>query len=188
MHIAFIFAHIITMTYLYLKALHIIFVVTWFAGLFYMVRLFIYATEASQKVEPEKSILLKQMLLMQGRLWYIIAWPSAIITLAVGTWLAIESAFWTMPWFHLKVLFVLGLFLYHFICQKLYNQMKREIFKYSSTQLRIWNEVATLFLFAIVFIVVLKSTLNWIWGVVGIILIGILLMLGIKIYKKLRND
>ncbi|WP_456462592.1 CopD family protein [Reichenbachiella sp.] len=188
MHFAFIFAHIIAMTYLYLKALHIIFVVTWFAGLFYMVRLFIYATEASQKEEPEKSILLKQLLLMQSRLWNIIAWPSAVITFVVGTWLAIESGFWTMPWFHLKVLFVLGLFLYHFICQKLFSQMKRGVYKYSSTQLRIWNEVATLFLFAIVFIVVLKNTLSWIWGIIGIVLIGILLMLGIKIYKKLRND
>ncbi|MEP2024009.1 MAG: CopD family protein [Reichenbachiella sp.] len=176
------------MTYLYLKSLHIIFVVTWFAGLFYMVRLFIYTTEASQKEEPDQSILLKQFLLMQSRLWYIIAWPSAIITLIVGTWLAIESGFWTMPWFHLKVLFVLGLFLYHFICQKLFSQMKHGIFKYSSTKLRIWNEVATLLLFAIVFIVVLKNTLSWIWGVVGIFVIGMMLMLGIKIYKKLRND
>lgn len=176
------------MTYLYLKSLHIIFVVTWFAGLFYMVRLFIYTTEANRHEEPKKSILLEQLLLMQKRLWYIIAWPSAIITLIAGTWLAVESGFWTMPWFHLKVLFVIGLLLYHILCQKLYTQMTKGIFKYSSVQLRIWNEVATLFLFAIVFIVVLKSTLNWIWGVVGLILIGILLMLGIKIYKKLRND
>lgn len=176
------------MTYLYLKALHIIFVVTWFAGLFYMVRLFIYATEASEKEENERNILLNQLMLMQHRLWYIISWPSAILTLFLGTWLAVVSGFWTMPWFHLKILFVFGLFLYHIICQKIHLQMKKGIFKYSSTQLRIWNEVATLFLFAIVFIVVLKSTLSWLWGVIGLILIGILLMLGIKIYKKLRND
>lgn len=176
------------MTYLYLKSLHIIFVVTWFAGLFYMVRLFIYTTESQQKEEPARGILLTQLLLMQHRLWYIIAWPSAIITLIVGTWLAVESGFWTMAWLHLKVLFVLGLFLYHIICHNLFVQMKNGIFKYNSTKLRIWNEVATLFLFAIVFIVVLKSTLSWIWGVIGIVLIGILLMLGIKIYKKIRND
>ncbi|WP_084370787.1 CopD family protein [Reichenbachiella faecimaris] len=176
------------MTYLYLKSLHIIFVVTWFAGLFYMVRLFIYTTEASVKGEPERSILLKQLLLMQSRLWYIISWPSAVTTWILGTWLALESGFWTMPWFHLKLLFVIGLFLYHIICHKLFVQMKNGIFKYSSTKLRIWNEVATLFLFAIVFIVVLKNTLSWIWGIIGIILIGILLMLGIKLYKKFRND
>lgn len=176
------------MTYLYLKSLHIIFVVTWFAGLFHMVRLFIYTTESNQKEEPNRTILLDQLLLMQKRLWLIISWPSAIITLVVGTWLVVESGFWTQLWFHLKLLFVLGLFLYHLLCHKLYVQMKNGVFRYSSTQLRIWNEVATLFLFAIVFIVVLKSTLSWIWGVVGLILIGILLMLGIKLYKKFRND
>lgn len=176
------------MTYLYLKSLHIIFVVTWFAGLFYMVRLFIYTTEANQKEEPEKSILHKQLLLMQNRLWFIIAWPSAILTLIFGTWLAIESGFWTMPWFHLKLLFVIGLLLYHIICHKIFVQLANGVFKYSSTKLRIWNEVATLFLFAIVFIVVLKNTLSWIWGILGLVLIGVLLMLGIKIYKKIRND
>lgn len=66
--------------------------------------------------------------------------------------------------------------------------MKNGTFKYSSNQLRIWNELATLFLFAIVFIVVLKNALNWIWGVSGLVLIGILLMFAIKIYKKFRND
>lgn len=176
------------MAYLYLKSLHIIFVVTWFAGLFYMVRLFIYTTEAHHKPEPDRSILLKQLLLMQKRLWGIIAWPSAIITLIAGTWLVIESGFWSQLWLHLKILFVLGLFLYHILCHQLHSQMNRGVFRYSSTQLRVWNEVATLFLFAIVFIVVLKSTLSWIWGVVGLILIGVLLMLGIKIYKKFRND
>lgn len=176
------------MTYLYLKSLHIIFVVTWFSGLFYMVRLFIYTTEAHHKEEPDRSILLPQLLLMQKRLWYIISWPSAVITLLLGTWLAVEGYFWLQPWFHLKVLFVIGLFLYHVLCHKLFVQMKNNVFRYNSTQLRIWNEVATLLLFAIVFIVVLKSTLSWVWGVAGLLLIGLLLMLGIKMYKKFRND
>lgn len=66
--------------------------------------------------------------------------------------------------------------------------MNNGIYKYSTTKLRLWNEIATLFLFAIVFIVVLKNTMSWIWGITGLILIGILLMLGIKIYKKFRND
>lgn len=176
------------MIYLYLKSIHIIFVVTWFAGLFYMVRLFIYSTEAQEKNEPDKSILSQQLLIMQKRLWYIISWPSAIITLIVGTWLAVETHYWTHPWFHLKLLFVAGLFLYHLISQKLHTQMNNGIYKYSTTKLRLWNEIATLFLFAIVFIVVLKNTMSWIWGITGLILIGILLMLGIKIYKKFRND
>ena len=176
------------MSYLYLKALHIIFVVTWFAGLFYMVRLFIYSTEASTKPEPDKSILLKQLLLMQSRLWYIIAWPSAILTLIFGTWLVYETKAWIHPWMHLKFLFVVGLFIYHLICDRIHSKMKIRIFQYSSTKLRVWNEVATLFLFSIVFIVVLKNTLGWIWVISGLLVIGVLLVLGIKLYKKVKGD
>jgi putative membrane protein len=176
------------MPYLYIKALHIIFIVTWFAGLFYMVRLFIYTNEANQKDEPDKSILTKQLLLMQNRLWFIISWPSAIITFFLGLWLLTELNYWAQPWMHLKLLFVAGLYIYHLICHKIYQQMSKGTFKYSSTQFRIWNEVATLFLFAIVFIIVLKNTLSWIWGIAGLIAIGILLMLGIRIYKKLRKS
>jgi putative membrane protein len=176
------------MSYLYIKALHIIFIVTWFAGLFYMVRLFIYTTEANQKNEPDKSILTKQLLLMQNRLWFIISWPSAIITFFLGFWLLFELNYWTKPWMHLKLMFVAGLYIYHLICHKIYQQMNRGTFKYTSTQFRIWNEVATLFLFAIVFIIVLKNTLSWIWGIAGLVTIGILLMLGIRLYKKVRRN
>ena len=176
------------MAYLYIKALHIIFVVTWFAGLFYMVRLFIYSTEANSKPEPDREILLKQLQLMQTRLWYIIAWPSAILTIIFGIWLIYELNLWLTPWMHLKFLFVIGLFFYHLICGRIHTQMKKGIFKYSSTQLRIWNEVATLLLFAIVFIVVLKNTLSWIWGLAGLVLIAVVLMLAIRLYKKIRNE
>jgi len=72
------------MNYSYIKALHIIFVVTWFAGLFYIVRLFIYFAEAQEKPEPERSILQNQFRIMQKRLWYGITWPSAILTLIFG--------------------------------------------------------------------------------------------------------
>lgn len=176
------------MAYLYIKSLHIIFVVTWFAGLFYMVRLFIYSTEANSKEEPEKSILLGQFLIMQQRLWYIIAWPSAILTLILGFWTLYLIEAWFQPWMHLKLLFVAGLFLYQLICHRIYKQMTKGTFRYSSTQLRVWNEVATLLLFAIVFLVVLKSTVNWLWGLIGLVIIAIMLMLGIKLYKKLRRN
>jgi len=176
------------MTYLYLKAVHIIFVVTWFAGLFYMVRLFIYTVEASQKPEPDKTILLDHLIKMQSRLWYFIAWPSALITLVAGGWLAVVTDHWLELWFQMKLLFVAGLFLYHLLCDKIFRQLRRKVYSYSSTQLRVWNEVATLFLFAIVFIVVLKSTMSLIWGMIGLVVIGALLMLGIKGYKRLKNE
>ncbi len=172
----------------YIKALHIIFVVSWFAGLFYIVRLFIYFAEAEEKEETAKSILQTQYKLMSKRLWYIITWPSAILASFFAFWmLYLEPSYLLMPWMHVKLSFVLALYFYHAGCHKIFIQQQKGIVKYTSFKLRIWNEVATILLFAIVFLVVLKSTISWIWGVVGIILFGVLMMLGIKLYKNIRK-
>lgn len=171
---------------LYIKALHIIFVVTWFAGLFYIVRLFIYHTEAEQRSEPKKSILQSQFRLMEKRLWYGITWPSAVLTMIFGIWLITKMGLWSAPYMHLKLTFVFFLYLYHFSCQHIYNKLKQNNVKYSPTQLRIWNEVATLFLVAIVFIIVVKS-MNWIYGLIGLVLFAVMLMLAIRVYKRLRT-
>lgn len=172
----------------YIKALHIIFIVTWFAGLFYVVRLFIYQREALDKPEPDRSILGTQLKLMTHRLWYIIAWPSAIITLILGGLMIYQyPGMLQLPFMHIKLSFVLLLYVYHFLCHKLYLQLQNDVGKYSSTQLRIWNEIATLILISVVFIIVLKNELNWLKGTLGFILVAIALMIAIKIYKKLRN-
>jgi putative membrane protein len=172
----------------YIKALHIIFVITWFAGLFYIVRLFIYHVEAEEKEEPARRILQTQYKIMSKRLWYIITWPSAVLASFFAFYMLVaEPSYLQMKWMYVKLSFVLVLYFYHFGCQKIYNQLQNDIIKYSSTKLRIWNEVATILLFAIVFIVVLKSSLNWIWGVVGIILFGIILMISIRLYKRIRG-
>ena len=176
------------MDFLYVKALHIIFVVTWFAGLFYIPRLFIYHIEAEKKPEPAKEILQTQYKLMSKRLWYIITWPSAVLASFFAFWLLYKNPdYLTMPWMHVKLAFVLTLYFYHYSCQKIYSQLQKDIIKYSAFQLRIWNEIATIILFSVVFIVTLKSAINWIWGVVGIILFGVLLMLGIRLYKRIRE-
>lgn len=174
--------------YLYIKSLHIIFVVTWFAGLFYIVRLFIYQTEALQKAEPERGILQAQLSKMSRLLWNVITWPSAIITLILATTLLVLQPFWLQqPFMHIKLSFVLLLYLYHFSCHYIYKKLQKGEIKYSSTQLRIWNEVATLFLVAVVFLIVLKNELNWIWGTIGFIAFGVVLMIAIKIYKAIRS-
>lgn len=176
------------MTFLYLKAVHLIFVVTWFAGLFYMPRLFIYLIEAHEKPEQERLILLKQLKMMASRLWFVITWPSAVITLAMGVALLINNPAWLQQGFmHIKLTLVAGLYAYHFSLHVLFKQLMRDIVKYSSQQIRLWNELATLFLISIVFLIVLKDTLNMVWGVVGLIVVALLLMLGIRIYKKYRK-
>jgi len=175
------------MLYLYIKSLHIIFVTTWFAGLFYIIRLFIYYKEAEEKEEPARQILKKQYSLMCKRLWYIITWPSAVLATIFAVWLLILQPFWLEAnWMIIKLGFVALLFAYHWSCQMMYNQIAKGYLKYSSFSLRIWNEVATIILFACVFLVVLKTTLGWIFGVVGIVGVSIILMLGIKLYKNIR--
>ncbi|MFT6192371.1 MAG: putative membrane protein [Polaribacter sp.] len=176
------------MDYLYVKALHIIFVVTWFAGLFYIPRLFIYQTEAEDKLEPAKSILQTQFKLMSKRLWYIITWPSAILASIFGIWLIYLKPVWLeQPWMLVKLAFVLALYFYHGFCQNIYNKLQKDIIKYSTFKLRIFNEISTIILFAVVFLVTVKSAISWVWGVIGILLFGVLIMLGIKLYKKIRE-
>src|ERR1017187_5609122 len=134
--------------YSYIKALHIIFIVTWFSGMFYIVRLFIYSTEAAEKTGPEREILLKQFRIMTRRLWLGITWPSAILTLIFGPWIWILMGS-TPQWLAVKLVFVIILYLYHFSLHILYREQQRGIFCFSSQKLRIWNELATLLLFAI---------------------------------------
>jgi putative membrane protein len=173
----------------YIKALHIIFIVSWFAGLFYIVRLFVYQTEALSKSEPEKSILSAQLKLMAYRLWNIITWPSAIITLILGTIMIYQyPGMLKLPFMHIKLSFVLLLYGYQFYCHRIYRQLQNGVAKYTSTQLRIINEVATLILIAVVFIIVLKNELDWIKGTLGFFLVTIALMIGIKTYKKIRES
>jgi putative membrane protein len=173
-------------SYPYLKALHIIFIVTWFAGMFYMVRLFIYNTEAGGKPPAAREILREQFAVMLKRLWLGITWPSAILTLILGPW--IWFLLGSLPaWLAVKLVFVLGLYGYHLSLHVIYRQQMKGIFKFSSQQLRFWNEVATLFLFAIVFIAVVKEDLNWIRTLVGFIIFVVLLMSAVRIYKLYRS-
>ena len=172
--------------YNYIKALHIIFIVTWFSGMFYIVRLFIYNTEAEEKEPMARDILRSQFSTMIKRLWLGITWPSAILTVIFGSWLAFLLG--VIPgWLWIKLMFVTGLLLYHFSLHYIYRQQIRGIFKFSSQQLRIWNEVATIFLVAIVMQVVVKQAISMLWGIVGLVLFAILLIAAIRIYKYIRT-
>jgi putative membrane protein len=170
-------------------ALHIIFVVTWFAGLFYIVRLFVYHAEADKKSEPERSILIAHFKLAQKRLWYGITWPSAIGTTIFGLWLLYGMYGFNIPdWLYLKLFFVLGLMVYHLLCGRIFNQFQKDKINFSGMKMRLWNEVATVFLVSIIFIVELKDMLNWMKGVLGLMIFSAVLIFAIRIYKKMRES
>ena len=174
--------------YNYLKSLHLIFVITWFAGLFYIVRLFVYQIEANDKPSPEKEILQNQYKIMTYRLWYIITWPSAVLaTVFALSLLHLNPDLIGMSLMQVKLVFVVLLFIYHFKCPQIYLQVQNNEVKYTSNFMRLWNEGATIILFAVVFLVVLKNAFNWIYGVVGIFLFSIIIMLGFKMYKRIRE-
>jgi putative membrane protein len=177
----------------YLKALHIIFIVTWFAGMFYMPRLFIYNTEAETRSEVERKILHQQFIIMMKRLWYGITIPSAILTLIFGPLLLFGEG-WNKilfeepaRWLLIKLIFVFFLYLYFISLHIIFKQQLKGIFTYSSRQLRLWNEVATIFLVAIVMLAVVKQSMSLIWGLAGLILLSVALVCAVRIYKLLRS-
>lgn len=182
------FPMILLMSYLYFKALHIIFVVTWFAGLFYLPRLFIYFAEAQGKNEEQRKALQDQFKIMQKRLWYGITWPSCILAIVFGfsmihQWFPLIDH----PWLLIKLTCVLLLFLYHLSLGIILKQQQKDFVRFNSDQLRLWNEVSTLFLISIVFLVVLKNVLDMLYGLIGLVLVMVILFVAIKVYKKVRN-
>jgi len=174
--------------YDYIKSLHLIFVITWFAGLFYIPRLFVYQIEAFHKPSPEKEILGKQLKIMAKRLWFIITWPSAILAIIFGLLMFhINPNLIYFDWMQVKLGFVVLLIIYHLKTHQYFKQLQNNVVKKSSSFMRIWNEGATFILFAVVFLVILKSALNWVFGVVGLIILGIIIMIGFKLYKNIRE-
>ena len=175
------------MYYNYIKALHLIFVITWFAGLFYIPRLFIYHIEATKKTKQEADILIPQLKIMAKRLWYIITWPSAILCIIFAFWLLLLIPSWiAQSWMHIKLTFVVLLIAYHLKTHQIFLKLQKDKIVYTSMFMRIWNEGATLLLFAIVFLVILKDSFHWVFGLFGILGLGVILVLGIRLYKKIR--
>ncbi|RZL17121.1 MAG: CopD family protein [Pedobacter sp.] len=175
--------------YYYILSVHIVFVVSWMAGLFYSVRLFIYHTEANDKPEPERTILQKEFTKIESRLWNIITTPAMYLTVAAGaTMLILNPLLLQTSWMEVKLGFVALLIIYHFICQRIMGQLRSGIFKLSSTKLRLWNEVATILLVAIVFTAILKDAVDWIYGLVGLLIFSAVIMSAVKLYKRYREN
>ena len=173
------------MSYLVIKALHLIFVICWFAGLFYIGRIFIYFNEAESKPNKEKKILQSQFLIMAKRLMYIILWPSVLLTSVFGwTMVYQNTALLELTWMKTKLILVGLLLIYVVVCQILLNQMKNGKIILSEFRLRLFSEGATLFLISIIFIATLKNNISWIYATVWFFIISIILMILVRTYKK----
>jgi putative membrane protein len=176
--------------YYHAKALHVIGFVSWFAGLFYISRLYIYDVEAESREPTAQRVLQEQLRVMQRRLWYGITWPAMILTFVFGWWMLAPRLLGSMPWetwLLVKLGLVAGLFGYHLLCGRIRKQLVAGTCRWSSQGLRMWNEVATLFLVAIVFDAVLKTMRNVLWGVAGLVVFAIALMIAIRVYRRVRE-
>jgi protoporphyrinogen IX oxidase len=171
-----------------IKAVHLIFVVSWFAGLFYIVRLFIYQVEAYTRAEPDRTILSTEYKRIERLLFNIIMNPAMALTIITAlAMIYLNSGLLQTPWFQVKLGLVVGLIAYHFSCGKIMTDLRQDVVKWTSGQLRMWNEVATIFLVAIIFVVILKSAFDWIYGVLGLVAFAVLIMLAVRLAKKIRG-
>ena len=178
------------MLYTILKAIHIIFMVSYFAGIFYLVRLFVYYKDTDDFEEQKKLILREQYVFMARRLWNIITVPAGVIMLVSGlTLIFLNTGLLETPWFHLKLTFLLGLLAYHYWCWKKVLQIKAlkfESLPIKNLKLRQANEIATFILFLIIFTVILKGGViaNWWQLILGFFAVVILVMGTVKLVNK----
>ena len=176
-------------TYLWFKSFHIIGVVVWFAGLFYLVRLFIYHVEVQTQKEEIREVFNKQYSLMEKRLANIITTPGMVLAVIMATGLLyMQPSYLSQAWMQVKLLFVLFLLIYHLYCYRIMNQLNNNQFNFSGQQLRALNELPTLLLVVVVMLVVFKNqfpTSAASWLIFGLILF---MAASIQFYAKCRRN
>jgi putative membrane protein len=176
------------MTYYWFKAFHLIGIVVWFAGLFYLVRLFVYHAEAQEKPEPAQTILKQQYELMEKRLYNIITTPGMIVTVAMAIGLiGTEPDVLKSGWLHLKLFFVGLLLIYHFWCGRIMKKLEAGENTWTGQKFRALNEAPTLLLLVIVLLAVFKNNLPLditTWLIVGLV---VLMAVSIQLYAKKRR-
>jgi len=140
---------------LWVKAFHVIAMVAWFAGLFYLPRLFVYHADATDKISIDR------FKVMERRLYYAITWPAALLTTVLGLWLlsVMLPYYQKAIWMHLKLGLVVLLWGYHLLCGHFVRQFKQNKNRRTSMFYRLLNELPTVFLIGIVILVIVKPTL-----------------------------
>ena len=168
--------------------------VSYFAGIFYLVRIFVYYKDTDAFDEMKKKILREQYVFMARRLWNIITVPAGIIMLVSGlTMIFLNFGLMKTPWFHLKLTFLVGLAIYHYWCWKKVLQIKNlsgNILPIENIKLRQANEIATFILFLVVFTVILKSMVIEYWWqlILGFVVLVGLIMATVKLVNSQKKS
>ena len=176
------------MLYPFLKGMHVVSFVSWFAALFYIVRLFIYDVEANERPDAARDVLQDQLRLMQRRLWLGIGWPAMIATLIFGLALLWQYPAPNSPWVWFKLSLVLTLVIYHLLCHRLLRQLKQGKVPLNSQQLRVFNEIATLLLLGIAFTATMKHLVFDAKMLLGLLAFVALLVWGLRASARRRRN
>lgn len=172
------------------KIIHIVGFVAWFAGLFYLVRMFVYHTEAYHYDEPKSDILKSQFNIMEWRVYKIICNPAMMITWTFGLLMIYMYGYdWFAAnhWLHFKITLLILMTVYHVYCKSLIKKLEVGKTGFSSTKFRLFNEVPTLFLIIITSLAVFKGGTNFLILGASIVGIAALLYIFTKVYKKSRE-
>lgn len=174
------------MAYYWFKAFHIVGFVSWFAGLFYLARLFVYHAEADLEPEPAQSILKKQYTLMEKRLYGIITTPAMVLTvLMAGGILSTQPMLIKQPWLHVKIVLVALLIGYHFFCRRIIRRLEAGEVTLSAQQFRWLNELPTIFLVVIVLLAIFKNNLPT--DATGYVVVGMVISFAVSIQLYARK-
>lgn len=176
------------MAYQWFKAFHLVGIVCWFAGLFYLPRLFVYHAEAYEQPEPARSILKNQYQIMEKRLYSIIMTPAMLLTIAMAIGLiSTEPDILKEPWLHIKLGLVVILVGYHHFCKRIMKQFATDSCQMTGQQFRWFNEFPTVFFVIIVMLAVFKNNLPTSATAWGIFAMVIAMAAFIQLYAKKRR-
>lgn len=161
-----------------LKALHLFALVVFFAGTFHIVRLFVAHRKAMARWEPDRKVLLDQFTAMERSALYMVIWPALVAFLGLGAWIiGLRPDLLKQPFMHVLLGYMALLVFYHLSVHRLHRLLKSGAIKWSALQLSIWSQGATLFLFVLVVLLIFREQMGWVWGSLGLLIVGAVVML-----------
>jgi protoporphyrinogen IX oxidase len=176
------------MAYLWFKAFHLIGVVVWFAGLFYIVRLYVYHAEAEEQPEPARTILKDQYQIMERRLFRLITTPGMVLTVTMAIAMLItQPELLKSGWLHVKLAFVAVLLVYHHLCGSWMKKLATGESKFTGQQYRWLNEAPTLLLVVIVMLAIFKNSFPTSAAAWGIFAMIVAMAAIIQLYARKRR-
>jgi putative membrane protein len=172
-----------------LKALHLFALVVFFAGTFHTTRLYVAHREAMKKWEPDRKILLDQFTGMERKALFFVIWPALIGFIILGGWiLSLRPALLKEPFMHVLLGYMALLLAYHFNTHRIHGLLKRGDGRWSAFQLMLWAQGATLFLFVLVVLLIFHAQMGWVWGSLGLLVVGAVAMLTVSAMRGKTMD